>query len=242
MLNWNKIKIHYLLRLVIFWFLFFALFRVLFIIYHHAKIPDGQHSETSLSFLYALRLDLATICALLFIPTILWSLQQFYKSRLFHRINLIYNILLISVISALSVFNIKIYGEYGSLMDSDDLVYLMHPKVAITFLSIWSLLLLLSASAFFAYIGIRSYRRNVTSFSVPFENRSMKISQIVVFPIFLFLGVRGGIQSAPINRNDIKYSSLKINNDIATNNIWYLGNSVCKRKETLIENDSLNVQ
>ena len=178
MFKWNKIKIHYLVRLSIFWFAFFALFRVLFIIYHHAKIPDGQHSETSLSFLYALRLDLATICVMLFVPYVLWALQQFYKSKLIHQINLGYNILLISIVSLLSIFNIKIYGEYGTLMNTEDLTYILYPKEAVTFLSVWSLLLLLGTSAFFAYWGIRSYRRNITSFSLPFDNKISKIVQI----------------------------------------------------------------
>ena len=242
MVKWNKIKIHYLLRLTIFWFLFFALFRVLFIVYHHAKIPDGQHSETSLSFLYALRLDLATICAMIFIPFVLWALQQFYKSRLLHQMNMIYNFILISVVSVLSIFNLKIYGEYGFLLNSEDLVYLVYPKEAITFLSVWSLLLLLGASAFFAYIGIRSYRMNITSFSLPYDNRKIKMAQIVLFPLVMFLGVRGGSQSIPVNEKDIQYSSLKINNDIATNNIWYLGNSICHRNDAPVKIDHLHAQ
>ncbi len=240
MFKWNKIKIHYLLRLIVFWFLFFALFRVVFIIYHHAKIPDGQHSETSLGFLYALRLDLATICGMLIIPYILWSFQQFYKNKLLHQINLGYNIILISIVSVLSIFNIKIYGEYGSLLNTEDLTYLVYPKEAVTFLSIWSLLLLLGSSAFFAYIGIRSYRRNITSFSLPFENKKIKIAQIILFPVCLFFGLRGGAQAIPINENDIHYSNIKINNDIATNNIWYLGNSICYGKVTLMNNNHPN--
>ncbi len=242
MFKWNKIKIHYLLRLTVFWFLFFALFRVIFIVYHHAKIPDGEHSETSLSFLYALRLDLATICMLLIFPFVLWSFQQFYKSKFIHQINLSYNILLISIVSVLSIFNIKIYGEYGSLLNTEDLVYLVYPKEAITFLSVWSLLLLLASAAFFAFIGIRFYRRNITNFSLPFENKKIKIGQIVLFPICLFLGISIGSKAVPENEMNIHYSYIKINNDIATNNIWYLGNSICNRNDTLYINSHLNAE
>ena len=242
MIKWNKIKIHYLVRLTLFWLLFFALFRVLFIVYHHTKIPDGQHSETSLSFLYALRLDLATICAMTLIPYILWAFQQFYKSKFIHQVNLVYNILLISLVSVLSIFNIKLYGEYGSLLNTEDLVYLIYPKEAVTFLSLWSLILLLCASGIFAYVGIRSYRRNITSFSLPFENKTIRIVQIAIIPILLFLGVRGGTQAIPINEKDIQYSTIKINNDIATNNIWYLGNSICHRKDTILRFNHINVK
>jgi hypothetical protein len=229
-MKWKAIKIHYLVRITIFWLLYFALFRVLFILYHHAKIPDGEHSETSLSFIYALRLDLATTSALIFIPFVLWAFQQFYKNRLIHRINLAYNICLICIVSTLSVFNIKIYGEYGTLLNTEDLAYLLYPKEAVTFLSVWSLLLLLSASAFLAYVGIKAYRRNITNFSHPIENSKIKMSQIILTPILLFLILRGGTQQAPINDQDSHYSTLNINNDIATNNIWFLGHSICNRK------------
>jgi hypothetical protein len=240
MFKWNKIKIHYLLRLAVFWLLYFALFRVIFIVYHHAKIPDGQHSETSLSFLYALRLDLATVCTMLLVPYVLWSFQQFYKKKLIHQINLVYNVFLISIVSVLSIFNIKIYGEYSSLLNTEDLVYLIYPKEAVTFLSVWSLLLLLASAGFFAYIGIRTYRRNITSFSLPFENKSVKVAQIVVFPICLAVGINFGAGAMPENAKGVSYSHIKINNDIATNNIWYLGNSICNRKDSHLINEHLN--
>ena len=99
----RKIKIHYFLRLIIFWLLYFAVFRILFIMYHHIKIPDGEHSETVLSLFYGLRLDLSTACAAIAIPYILWSFQQFYKSRFIHRVNLVINVGLISIVSILSI-------------------------------------------------------------------------------------------------------------------------------------------
>jgi hypothetical protein len=231
MINWNRIKIHYLLRLVIFWLLYFAMFRVLFIIYHHARIPDGQHSDTSMSFIYALRMDLATACALLIIPFLLWAFQQFNKNRFIHLINLGYNFVMISLVSVFSIFNIKLYGEYGTLMNDEDMVYLLYPKEAQAFLSLWSFFLLLAASAFFAYIGIRSYRRNITSFSVPVENKRIRLAQLIIIPGFIFLGLRGGTRALPVNEEDSRYSGVQINNDIATNNIWYLGHSICHRKD-----------
>ncbi|MBL0328637.1 MAG: hypothetical protein IPP64_04300 [Bacteroidetes bacterium] len=185
---------------------------------------------------------MATISLMLVVPYILWSFQQFYKNKWLHQINLGYNILLISMVSVLSIFNIKIYGEYGAMMDTEDLVYLVYPKEAVTFLSVWSLLLLLASAGFFAYIGIRTYRRNITSFSLPFENKTIKIAQIVLFPICLFLGVTFGSGAITENAKGVNYSHIKINNDIATNNIWYLGNSICNRKNTQLLNDHLNEQ
>ena len=233
MISYNP-KIHFLVRVTIFWLLFFALFRVLFILYHHEQIPDGEHSETSLSFLYALRLDLATISVMILIPYLLWTFQQFYKSRLIHRINLTYTILLICIVSILSILNIKIYGEHKMLLTAEDLVYLSHSKKTITLFSIWSLLLLLSTSAFFAYIGIQLYRNNITNFSHPIENKNKKIALILLIPFLLFLEFRGGIQKIQISEKNVRYSNRPINNDIATNNIWFLGHTCVTKNDTLI--------
>ena len=117
-MKFKSIKIHYLFKLLFFFLLFFAGFRLLFVIYHHTKIPDGQHAETVLAFFYALPLDVSTACAGLIIPYILWSLQQFYKRRLFHLINLFFIFFLIILITTFSIANIKKYGEGGTLLSA----------------------------------------------------------------------------------------------------------------------------
>ena len=225
-MNLSRLKTHYLFRLIIFWLLYFAFFRVLFIIYHHTKIPDGQHSETGLSFFYALRLDLSAACAAAFIPYILWLLQQFYKRRLIHRINLAFNMFLITIVSILSIANIKMYGEWGTLLTARALNYLLYPKEVLTFISLWSLLLLFSSFIIFAYVGIKAYRKYISNFSYPIENKKIRILQIIVFPLLLTIGYRGGFQLAPVNESSAYYSNLQINNQIATNNIWYLAHSI----------------
>lgn len=223
-----KIKIHYLIRLTVFWLLFFAMFRMLFIIYHHTKIPDGQHSETSLSFFHAIPLDISIIALMLILPYVLWTIQQFNKSRLLHRINQSYHFLLITLVSALSIFNIKIYGEYETLLTTEELAYLLYPKEAVTFLSLWSLLLLLAASALFALIGIRFYKRYISNFSYPVEDQRLKKILVVSIPFVLLTSYLYSYNTKPVERSPVDYSHYQINNDIATNTIWFLGHSFCK--------------
>lgn len=225
------IKIHYISRLLVFWLLLFALYRLAFIIYHHTKIPNDLHSETGLSFLYALRLDLSAACAAAFIPYILWSLQQFYKRRSIHRANKIFNIVCISLVSVLSLANLKIYGEWGTLISARAFNYLLYPQEILTFISFWSLLLLLAVCAVFIYLGIKLYRSFAVNFSYPVENKKVKIALVVSIPVLLVIGYRGGLQLAPINESSSYYSSLQINNHIATNNMWYLVHSVVEAND-----------
>lgn len=218
----KNIKIHYLLKLLVFWLLFFAGFRLLFVIYHHTKIPDGQHAETGMAFFHALPLDLSAACIALIIPYILWSLQQFYKRRLIHLLNLGFLILLIIFVTVLSIANIKMYGEWGTLLSARAFNYLRYPAEVLHFISGWSLFLLLAGCALIIYFSIRTYRTYITNFSYPIENKKIKIAIIASTPFLLLLGYRGGFQLAPINESNCYYSSIPINNHIATNNIWYL--------------------
>jgi len=224
-IKFNSVKIPFLVRLLIFWMLFFALFRLVFIIYHHTKIPDGQHSETVLSFFYALPLDFSTSCAAITIPFLLWSFQQFYKHRFIHRINHAFNIGCIALVSILSIANLKMYGEWGTPLSARAFNYLLYPKEVLSFISVWSVLLLLGICSVFIYIGIKFYRKFVTNFSYLVENKKIKIIQIIILPGLLIIGYRGGFQLAPINESSAYYSTLQINNHIATNNIWYLAHS-----------------
>lgn len=222
----RAIKVPYVIRLIIFWLLFFISFRILFIIYQHAKIPDDLHSDTGLGFYYALPIDISVACVMAFIPFILWIFQQFYKTRLIHRINLAYNFGLIVLTSLLSVTNIKMYGEWGRLLSFDILKNLFYPSHSLSFFSLWSILLLFGFSAFFSLMGIRVYRRYITNFSHPIEDKKMRTGYIAAIFVMFIIGYRIDLNIAAIKNDRIHYSELEINNHIATNNIWYFANSI----------------
>jgi phosphoglycerol transferase MdoB-like AlkP superfamily enzyme len=225
-------NIPYIARLVLFWMLFFAFYRIAFIVYHHASIPDHQSSETGLAFLYALRLDLSTACAAAFIPYILWVVQQFYKSRYIHVFNIFFNILCISLLSVLSIANLKIYGEWGTLLGARAFNYLFYPQEVLSFISVWAVLLMLLVCGIFIFFLIKCYRNYINNFSYPIQNKKLKLVAVISIPVLLVIGYRGGLQLSPINESSSYYSTLQINNHIATNNIWYLAHSLVEANDT----------
>lgn len=222
----NTIRIHYLIKLVIFWLLYFAFFRFLFLLFHHSKIPAGYLYESGLSFFHGLRLDLSTACILIFCPLILLTLQHTIKSKRVHQINNIFNYILITIVSFFSIANIKIYEEWGTLLNARALNYMLYPDEVLSFISFWPLLILLLSSIIFAFIGILFYRKFVTNFSPSSKSIKRVVIESAIFPVLILIGGRGGIQQAPINESFAHFSNIQINNLIATNNIWYLGHSL----------------
>jgi hypothetical protein len=220
----KMIRVHYFFRLLIYWLLFFAMFRLSFILYHHAKIPDGTHDETVRSFIHGVPVDLAVIGLLMIFPFILWTMQQYNKSRLIHMINIGYHGCLITFLCVISIFNIKLYGEHERLLSTEELAYLLYPGEAVTFLSVWSLVLLLIASAFFAFVSIKAYRRYVSNFSYPVENNQLRMGIIAAVPL-LVITAWFVCKPAEGENRGTDFSPIHINNDIATNPLWFLGHS-----------------
>ena len=222
----NNFKAHYLLKLITFWLVYFALFRLLFVVYHHSTIPRSNYVETSLSFVYGFRLDVSTACILVFFPFVLWMLQQFFTTLLFYRINQIYNYCAIVVISVLSIANIKMYEEWGTLLSVRALKFMLYPTEALSFISVGPLLILIASCVFFSFFGLYFYRKFETNFSCTQKKLKQKMAEFFVTPILLIVGARGGLQQAPINESNSYFSHTHLINLIAKNNIWYLGHSI----------------
>lgn len=228
----KKHKIHDLVKLVFFWLLYFALFRLLFIIVHFGKIPQNGLLETPSSFYYALPLDLSMACYLITLPFIFWSVFQFFPGKIILQINKVYHVFFIVLVCILSISNIKMYGEWGTLLSARALNYLLYPKEVLTFITPWAVFLLLATCGTISYIAIKSYLHWIGDFSAPANNKIWTTVQILLIPGLLVLGYRGGWQLAPINESNAYYSSTSINNHIATNQIWYVGHSIKDAKNT----------
>jgi phosphoglycerol transferase MdoB-like AlkP superfamily enzyme len=222
----SHFKIHYLLKLLAFWIFYFLLFRILFVFYHHAQIPAGHTIDTAWSFLYGFRLDVSTACMFVFFPFLFIAFHQFNLNKTILKINRIYHYITISVVGILSIANIKMYGEWGTLLDARALKFLLYPKDALSFISYGALFALLFSCLLFSGIGIVLYNKFIRPIVFQKQHIKQLLLKIIIVPIVLFIGIRGGLQLSPINESNSYYSHIQINNLIATNNIWYLGHSL----------------
>ncbi len=226
----KHLRIHYLLRLSFFWLLYFGLFRILFIIWHHHKLRDGINMEVMQSLVAGYRLDFSSISYLILVPLILWSMQQFFRHRFVHKANQIFNVLLIIIVTILSIANIIMYGEWGTILNYRAFTYIIYPKEVLAFTTLTHVLLAIVVIGSLSFLGIFLYRRIVINFSYEFENIWKRVFLMAIFPLVIFIGLRGGIQQIPINESSACYSAYQINNHIATNNLWYLGHSFLDAK------------
>lgn len=228
----RQIRIPYILRLVIFWLVIFALFRFTFLAFHFTTIAQSGLLAALHSIIAGFRLDLSTISFLIFPPFLFWILQQFMKGRLITLLNTIYNIIILFLISLLAVSNIKMYHEWGALLNFGVFDYVSHPREVLTFISTSQLLLLIAFLILYFGFSLWLYKKIVTNFSTPIKNIFLKTALILLPIVILPIMARGGLQLAPINESSAYFSTTPFYNHVAINPAWYFLHSYFDLKTT----------
>lgn len=216
-------QVSYFLRLIIFWLIFFALGRILFILLGLESIEKEGLGEILLSFTAALRLDLTTISFILIIPLLLFFVSKWIKSKVHNRIIRIYHYILIPVVVLVTIAGIRLFHEWGSLINYRAMVFMFEPDSITGSVAILDLLILIFFAGSFIAVAVIIFNK-IIKFPVPGEKKSWLIT--LVFALFIIIGTRGGIQKNPVNETSAYYSDNVYLNNAATNPIWYLFHSI----------------
>lgn len=216
-----------LLRIMLFWLVFFTLGRILYITYlfKFFRIDQVPFREVFLVFVYAFRLDLATICYLTVIPFFILLVQSRYSRAWLEVVQRVYAIIGIVILSLIIVGEIGIYPEWKSKLDYKSLHYLNHPEEMAQSTSAWNFIVLLILAILFAGLAVYLFNK---VFYRPFKGKKVSwfstFSTFVLFSAFLFLGARGGVQEIPINQSQSYFSKHSIANLVSVNpgyNLFY---------------------
>ena len=216
----------YLLKLALYWLIFFTLYRVCFLLIYPGRIPHGKLSEALLVFLYSLRLDASAIAYLMGIPFILWAIQQFVKNNFLNRINHYYNLILISIATVLCISNIAMYGDTNTLINYNTLHYLVAPAKIFPYLTTLELVCVITGVAVVIAIFVLLFRFMILMV-IPYSTSKMMYKMIYVpltFPI-MFLITRGGTQDTPINETFACFSETIFFNQVSVNPVWHIGHT-----------------
>jgi len=226
----------YFLKLATFWMIFFALYRIIFLLVYTDKIPDGETSEALMVFFYSLRLDFSTLAYLLVIPLILWAIQQFIKKNFLNRINHYFNLALIVLITLLCISNIAMYGEWNALINYNTLYYLLEPAKMFPYFSTLQLIGTFIGVAVVIAFFVLLFRVMILMV-IPYSTGKI-IYKLIIVPLSLpvaFLILRGGTQDSPINEISSCFSETQFMNHVSINPVWHLGHMsmmAAEEKET----------
>jgi len=226
-------------RQFLFWLLFFNLLRFVFILYY-LNIIVTEHilfGEVMGVFWHSLKLDLATASYFLVFPFLLLVVQSWWGPAWLNRLNRVYTSFLIIAYSLATVGEMGIYAEWKTKLTYKVVKYFNHPDEiynsaeTATFFLLVFIFLILSVTGVVAYNklfykDLKEVKRNVW-YSLGFT---------FLVPVFLFTGMRGGIQQIPINQSESYYSDHNILNVAAVNNVFNLYISIFENLQNFNHN------
>lgn len=227
----KAIALHFL-----FWLLFFALFRVIFIIYYFRLFNSVDFLSILSVFPHSIKLDISTICYFTTLSWFLWLIQSFYAANIINGIHKVFNLLIIIIYSLIVGGEIGIYEEWKTKLTFKALLYMKNPEEIVRSAETFKLFLNFFIITAMAILGFWIYRRYFFVKISKLRWQWKAILLLLPFPVLLIIGIRGGIKQIPISQSQSFFSSHQIVNHVAVNSAWNLGQSILSNMDYMDKN------
>lgn len=225
-------RLHYLLRLLVFWLLMFTLFRVLLMLGHSFSGHAAIWGASMQSLVAGIRLDISTIAYFMLPSLLLWALYQWISKPVLKKITHAYHLFLIFCISILGVANVKMYEVWESLLNVSVINYIVHPGEVLSFIKISELLILIVLWMAIFSISILLYRQIVSRELITGGTKAATTVTVLLALPFLGIAARGGLQLIPVNESSAYFSETPFYNHVSVNPNWYFIHSFLETEST----------
>ena len=224
----NKIAIWFSVYVV--GILFFAFFRLLFLLTHTDLINNSSFFEFLYAFWIGFRFD-SLIISMILLPLLLISLLPFiqFRRRLTRNIYLAILTILFSLSFLISTADLRFYDNFGSRMNYWAIEYLEYPSIfmytSASQRNAWELVLLwMAASVLYLYVIRKIFIR------LGEYNLSVKIlPKIIIYLLALALlafGIRGRIGIQALDWGTAFFSENHFIDQLALNSVYTLTHSI----------------
>lgn len=227
------------LKQALFWLLFFALGRAVFLIYYGSEALASADTigEVLLSFVNGFQLDLATTCYLMMFPFVAHLVTIFYSAPIISRIIQIYHSILVIAYSSLVSSELGIYAEWKTKINYKALLYLQNPSEVMNTAQTSQILGFSVLTILLSLFGIGIYNKFFHSRLIRIHTPPvLSLLFFIIMPPLLVFGARGGLQEIPINQSQSFYSKHAILNTAATNSVFNLYISFHENQKSMNEN------
>lgn len=208
----------------LFWMLFFALGRAIFLLFNISSLNNINVGEILLTFVHALRLDLSTTCYIMVIPFIIMTCQLITNKNWLNKLLKIYMAVLVIASSMAILTDICLYREWDFKLNYKAIYYLQNPSEIMRSATIWEIVFVILGTMVLFTFSYYIYDRFIS------EPRIIKKSKfywqsalcLIIGSGLIFVGIRGGVSQVPISQSASYFSKHQLLNDAAVNPEWNL--------------------
>lgn len=232
--------VFFIIKLLLFWVLFFDFGRILFSIHNIEKFSEVYFMEWLLAFIYSFRVDLASAAVLCVLPLFVLSISYILPGKWGRSTFLVLLSIEIVVVSLIISGEINAYTEWNHKLTTRVFLHLSNPdevfRTAGYSMTLWFFLYLIAQSIFAFFICRFLFREYPQQNPLPLHKRLLGgISILFVFLAQFFLFLRGGVQQIPLNIASAYYSNNHVLNDLSVNSIYFFGHSFLLHNRTQID-------
>ncbi len=220
-----------LIRQFVFWILYFAFCRLIFLVYNQEEVRHAPWSEIFLTFPEALYVDTSMACYILFIPFILLSITGFSGKVLFLKINNYYTAFILFLISILTLVELPLYDEWAHKFTYKALWFLQQPAEVFQTASWGQLIFAVIGTTSLTWVSFWLFKKIAPIPSTISSNKVDAAFFFLLFPGILLTGSRGGYNPIPIQVSDAYFSQYNILNSASVNSTFHLMSNVLQNLE-----------
>lgn len=212
-----------------FWLLFFAINRLAFEIYFRDKLKIASGKEILGSFLFALRLDLATAAYIAALPLLVslavWFVPGARVKAIYYKI---YIWICILVVCFLTILDFNIFQEWSTKVNYrvfDSIIHQFSESMASSGSAPIGLCITIGVVLLVIGILLSNVVIDYRHIKQPTKTSS-KIAYSLILIFITFSALRGGWQTIPANQSMAYYSQKQILNQSSLNTEWNLFDNI----------------
>lgn len=218
--------LRYLLKTALFWLLFFAFYRLVFILFNWAYLDEAPLGVMVKSFLVGIRLDLSMTGYVLMLLSVVQVFCVGIGRQFSYRPLQGIQVFFILAFTTLLLGNINLYAYWGRLLDAEAFSFLKTPWVILASVR-WheSLLFLVFCIGFSrGAIAINKWwmRPFQPSNKVSWLSAELAAFMVLLMGALMIIPIRGSLGVAPINTGVAYFSAHNFANHAAINPLWNL--------------------
>ena len=225
-------------KLIFIWLVLFALFRAWFIIYNYNNYGQSiQNNELAQSFVKALPMDVSAACYITSIAVLLGLAGLFVQKKWWWRLVKGYYFVILLICTFLNIGESDLYHSTGVKLNYQNMEYLLYPRESMAYAAGAPFLLLIAVIFICLLIGwflfkylLEPFTANMGNVKYIFSHRKgWAWKSTGVFFTFLsgclllgilFIGIRGGTGTAPMNAGFVYFSNTPFINHATLNSTW----------------------
>lgn len=221
-----KNRLVFILKYTLFWLIFFLAVKIVFL-FVNLKLSIAWIKLWPVILVKGILLDFSVIGYILLLPSLLMIFNAVFPGRWYKLIIRTFTYLILVCFSFLVISDLVIYPEWGFRLDITPLYYLDNPEGALASIKGFEIILFSFLSLLLAFPFYLLFRKLFLKSHLFEQEKNIWAAPAFIFFLgFLFLPIRGGLGTAPINTGSVYFHNNAFVNHASLNLFWNILYSV----------------